>query len=196
MAFNELARKAIQSDPDFQDGNYLHTNTTPADGLALARMIAHVTYLSDDAMGEKFGRDISSGSFALGQDDHVEFQVQRYLRYQGQKFVGSFDANSYILITEVLDYFDLAREYGDDPITAFAQSDCKFLVISFSSDWRFAKERSREIRDALVAANKSVTYAEIESDIGHDAFLLPNHRYEKLFAAYMSNITVDGEDAK
>lgn len=192
LAFNEIARTAITADPDFFNGSYAEHGTVPKQGLALARMIGHVTYLSDDAMGQKFGRELRSGSFELGQDSEIEFQVQSYLRYQGEGFTHRFDANTYILMTRALDFFDLAREYADDPVKAFHQAQCKFLVISFNSDWRFAKERSQEMTDALIAAGKNVSYAEVESTIGHDAFLLPNARYEGILAAYIGNINSDG----
>lgn len=190
IAFNEAARQAIISDPQFHQGNYLAHNTVPKDGLAIARMIGHITYLSQDAMGEKFGRDLRSGSFELGSDEPVEFQIESYLRYQGDTFAQSFDANSYIRITKALDYFDLAREYGDDPIAAFRHAQAKFLVISFSTDWRFAPARSAEIVDALVGANKPVVYAEIDSKHGHDAFLLPSERYEAVLSRYLSGVVV------
>jgi homoserine O-acetyltransferase len=191
LAFNEVARRAITSDPGFNEGNYLNHQSVPLDGLALARMIGHITYLSNDLMGEKFGRALRKGSFALGQESDIEFQVQSYLRYQGERFSTSFDANTYILMTRALDYFDLAREYGDDPIAAFSQAQCKFLVLSFSTDWRFPPQRSREIVDALLAARKPVSYAEIDSNMGHDAFLLPNSRYQEIFSNYMSRIHSD-----
>ncbi len=190
IAFNEAARKAIISDPNFHDGDYLAHNTLPKNGLAVARMIGHITYLSDHAMGEKFGRDLRSGSFQIGIEEPVEFQIESYLRYQGDSFANTFDANSYIRITKALDYFDLAREYDDDPVLAFKQTQAKFLVISFSTDWRFAPERSREIVNALVRANRAVTYAEIESKHGHDAFLLPEARYEQVFGRYLAGVTV------
>ncbi|MDG1307522.1 MAG: homoserine O-acetyltransferase [Porticoccaceae bacterium] len=188
IAFNEIARRAIKSDPDFCDGNYLQQGKAPLRGLALARMIGHVTYLSDELMGQKFGRELRIGDLVDRNADPVEFQVESYLNYQGDKFSDSFDANSYILITKMLDYFDLSREYDNDPIKAFSHSKCNFLVISFSSDWRFAPERSREITDALLAANRPVSYAEIESDKGHDAFLLPNVRYEDALGGYLSRV--------
>ena len=190
IAFNEAARKAIVSDPNFCDGDYLAQGTLPKNGLAVARMIGHITYLSDFAMGEKFGRDLRSGSFELGTDEPVEFQIESYLRYQGDSFATSFDANSYIRITKALDYFDLAREYGDDPIEAFKKAQAKFLVVSFSTDWRFAPERSHEIVNALVGANRAVTYAEIESKHGHDAFLLPDERYQQVFQRYLAGVTL------
>jgi homoserine O-acetyltransferase len=188
LAFNEIARQAITADLHFHDGDYLAHKTSPEKGLALARMIGHITYLSDGAMGKKFGREIRSGSFELGQDSDIEFQVQSYLRHQGKSFIGNFDANTYILMTQALDYFDLAREYDNDAVKAFTSAQCKFLVMSFSSDWRFAPKRSREIVNALVAAGKSVSYGEIVSAAGHDAFLLPNSRYENLFNAYLCNV--------
>lgn len=190
IAFNEAARKAITSDPHFHDGHYLDHDSLPKNGLAIARMIGHITYLSDYAMGEKFGRDLRSGNFDLGNAEPVEFQIESYLRYQGDSFANTFDANSYLRITKALDYFDLAREYDDDPVLAFKQARAKFLVISFSTDWRFAPERSQEIVNALVGANKAVTYAEIESKFGHDAFLLPDERYQQVFARYMAGVSV------
>jgi len=191
IAFNQTARQAILSDPDFGDGNYLENQSLPKSGLSIARMIGHITYLSDDGMGEKFGRELRSGSFELGVEDPVEFQIESYLRYQGQKFSKSFDANTYILMTRALDYFDLAREYNDDPVAAFSHAKAKFLVVSFTSDWRFAPERSREIVNALVRADKDVVYGEIKSSFGHDAFLIPGQqRYEDLFRSYMQKIEV------
>ncbi|MEH6515538.1 MAG: homoserine O-acetyltransferase [Halioglobus sp.] len=188
IAFNEIARQAIQADPDFAEGNYLQQGTLPAKGLALARMVGHITYLSDDAMAAKFGRDLSSGSLEQGNDDEIEFQVERYLRYQGGRFSTTFDANTYILMTRALDYFDLAREYNNDPVEAFSHAQCNFLVFSFSSDWRFSPDRSREIVDALIAAGRPVTYANIDADEGHDAFLMPIPRYIDVFRAYMSRV--------
>jgi homoserine O-acetyltransferase len=191
LAFNEVARQAILSDPDFADGLYQERETIPARGLALARMVGHITYLSDDAMANKFGRDLRSGSLERGDEDNVEFQVQSYLRYQGSQFSGSFDANTYILMTRALDYFDLAREYDHDPVAAFRHARCSFLVISFSTDWRFSPARSREIVDALIAADRPVTYAEIKADEGHDAFLMPIPRYLDVFSAYMERVGRD-----
>lgn len=191
IAFNEIARNAIKSDPDFRDGNFLENSTLPRNGLALARMIGHVTYLSDEQMGNKFGRELRSGSFQQGQDTPVEFQVESYLRHQGDAFSNSFDANTYLLMTKVLDYFDLAREYGNNSIKAFSHALCQFLVVSFSTDWRFAPERSEEIVKALIDAKKNVSYAAIESNLGHDAFLLPNKRYEQVLNAYMERIAVE-----
>lgn len=188
LAFNEVARQAIVSDPDFRDGDYLLHETLPARGLSLARMIGHITYLSDDAMASKFGRDLRSGSLGRGSEVNAEFQVQSYLRYQGNQFSGNFDANTYILMTRALDYFDLALEYDNDPVAAFRQAQCSFMVISFSTDWRFSPARSREIVDALIAADRPVSYVEIEADEGHDAFLMPIPRYLDVFAAYMQRV--------
>lgn len=190
IAFNETARQAITSDPGFANGAYLQEGTLPKHGLSIARMIGHITYLSGDGMGQKFGRDLRSGSFQRGTDEPLEFEIESYLRYQGSAFSTTFDANTYILMTRALDYFDLAREYGDDPIEAFKQASCQFLVVSFSSDWRFSPGRSREIVDALLHARKKVSYAEITSDYGHDAFLIPDERYHDVFNGYMQGIEV------
>ena len=151
-------------------------------------MIGHITYLSDDILGDKFGRELRSGTFATGEQQGVEFQIESYLHYQGEKFARSFDANTYLLMLRALDFFDLAREYGDDPVAAFKHARANFLVLSFSTDWRFAPERSQEIVDALIAAHKNVTYANIESSFGHDAFLLPVENYNMIFTAYMQRI--------
>ncbi|MFT5085428.1 MAG: homoserine O-acetyltransferase [Lentisphaeria bacterium] len=192
IAFNETARKAIMSDPNFKGGEYLDHNTLPKHGLSVARMIGHITYLSDDGMGKKFGRELRSGTFEQGTDEPVEFQIESYLRYQGNNFSSSFDANTYILMTRALDYFDLAREYQHDAAAAFKNAQCEFLVISFTSDWRFAPERSREVVSALMKADRDVVYGEIESPYGHDAFLVPGQqRYGELFSTYMNKIEVN-----
>lgn len=188
IAFNVTAREAIIQDEQFATGHFYQNEQKPHKGVSLARMIGHLTYLSDDGMDEKFGRDLKSGSFALGQDSELEFQIASYLRYQGNKFAKAFDANSYILMTQALDYFDLAREYDDDPVSAFNHALCDFLVISFTSDWRFSAEKSRDIVNALIAAKKKVVYANIESNAGHDAFLLPNPQYEAVFRGYMQRV--------
>jgi homoserine O-acetyltransferase len=193
IAFNEIARRAIKSDPDFCEGDYLARGKIPRQGLALARMIGHVTYLSDELMGTRFGRELRRGTFERGRDTPIEFQVESYLRYQGDSFSDHFDANTYLLMTKILDYFDLAREYGDDPVAAFRHALCKFLVVSFSSDWRFSPVRSEEIVNALVGANREVAYAAIDSEFGHDAFLLPNHRYESVFRAYMNKVAAEAD---
>ncbi|MFK7975994.1 MAG: homoserine O-acetyltransferase [Halioglobus sp.] len=188
IAFNEVARQAIQKDPDFCDGHYLKNNKVPAVGLALARMIGHITYLSDDAMANKFGRDIRSGTLDQGSESDVEFQVQSYLRYQGSQFSTNFDANTYILMTRALDYFDIALDFDNDPVKAFKKAKCSFMVISFSTDWRFAPERSREIVDSLIEADRPVSYTEITAKEGHDAFLMPIPRYLNVFRAYMRRV--------
>ena len=146
IAFNEIARRAIKSDADFHEGHYLQNNTLPKHGLALARMIGHVTYLSDELMGQKFGRELRSGTFSQGEAAPIEFQIESYLNYQGDKFSSDFDANSYILITKMLDYFDLSREYQNNAADAFKNATCNFLVVSFSSDWRFSPALARDYR--------------------------------------------------
>jgi homoserine O-acetyltransferase len=188
IAFNEIARRAIIADPNFHGGRYLEHGAIPDKGLALARMVGHITYLSADGMMEKFGRDLKAGTFTLGNDSEVEFQVQSYLRYQGDAFSKAFDANTYMLMTHALDYFDLAREYGDDAVAAFQNARCGFLVVSFTSDWRFSPARSREIVNALIAARRPVSYTEIDAPHGHDAFLVPIPRYEQAFGAYMQRV--------
>jgi homoserine O-acetyltransferase len=188
LAFNEVARQAIESDPDFFSGTYQDHSKVPARGLSLARMIGHITYLSDDAMANKFGRDLQSGSLDRGDNVGAEFQVQSYLRYQGSQFSGNFDANTYILMTRALDYFDLALRYDNDPVAAFHHAQCSFFVVSFSTDWRFSPVRSREIVNALIAADRPVSYAEIEANEGHDAFLMPIPRYLDVFRAYMQRV--------
>ncbi|MFT5039040.1 MAG: homoserine O-acetyltransferase [Flavobacteriaceae bacterium] len=186
IAFNEIARRAIQSDAEFKDGHYLDYQTSPKQGLALARMIGHLTYLSDDALGRKFGRLVNSDGLGAAEKELGEFEVANYLNYQGDKFSQQFDANSYILITKMLDHFDLAQDYNNDPTEAFSHAKCQFLVISFSSDWRFSPLCSRQITDSLVGAGKAVSYIRIESDQGHDAFLLPDTRYQNALGLYLS----------
>jgi len=188
IAFNEIARRAIKEDPDFLKGYYHENKKKPLKGLALARMIGHVTYLSDLSMAEKFGRELRNGDFLDEKSESVEFKIESYLNYQGDKFAYEFDANSYILLTKMLDYFDLALEYNNEPSTAFELASCKFLVLTFSSDWRFPPERSREITKALITAGRDVTHAEISSSQGHDAFLLPNSRYQKIFSTFLQRI--------
>ena len=186
IAFNEIARHAIVTDPEYHDGNYLKLRSNPDVGLRLARMLGHVTYLSDDSMGDRFGRELKSGDIASGHD--VEFQVESYLHYQGSAFSKVFDANTYLLMTRALDYFDPARDYGDDLVRALGRATCKFLVISFSTDWRFAPERSDEIADALIAARKDVVGASIDAAHGHDSFLLPVPRYLEVLSAYLGRV--------
>ena len=186
IAFNEVARQSILTDPNFHGGRYYLHDTYPRQGLILARMVGHITYLSDDAMRMKFGRDLRSGRFHFGFD--VEFQVESYLRHQGETFSRNFDANTYLLMTKALDYFDPARECDGTLEDALADTRCNFLVMSFNSDWRFSPERSREIVNALVQVGRNVSYAEIDTPKGHDAFLLPIPEYRKLFGAYMGRV--------
>ncbi len=188
IAFNEVARQAILSDPDFHAGRFYDHDTYPRRGLILARMVGHITYLSDDAMKAKFGRDLKSGHFHYGFD--AEFQVESYLRYQGEAFSRYFDANTYLLMTRALDYFDPARDHGDSLEQALARARCRFLVIAFSTDWRFSPARSREIVAALVATDKPVSYAEIDAPQGHDSFLLPVPRYLAVLAAFLQRVEV------
>jgi homoserine O-acetyltransferase len=186
IAFNEVARTAIKSDPDFHEGDYLAHNTYPKQGLGLARMLGHITYLSDEAMGEKFGRELRSGTIRYGYD--VEFQIESYLRYQSSTFVERFDANTYLLMTKALDYFDPAHAFNDDLTKTVSHIQAKSLIMSFTSDWRFSPARSLEIVNALLAAGKPVTYAEIEANQGHDAFLMPIPRYLEVFQTYMRQV--------
>lgn len=186
IAFNEVARQSIMSDPDFCEGHYLEKNTVPRRGLMLARMLGHITYLSDDAMRNKFGRELREGKLNFGFD--VDFQVESYLRYQGSSFVDRFDANTYLLMTKTLDYFDPASEYDDNLALALSETSARFLVISFTSDWRFAPVRSQEIVKALLQAEKQLSYIEIEANQGHDAFLIPIPHYMNVFASHMKTI--------
>ncbi len=185
IAFNEVARQAITTDPDFHGGDYYQHGVIPRRGLRLARMIGHITYLSDDAMMEKFGRALRTGS--LGFNFDVDFEVESYLRYQGDKFAEYFDANTYLLITKALDYFDPALRFEGDLSRAMANSDCRFLVASFTSDWRFSPGRSREIVKALLDNRLDVSYAEIDAPHGHDAFLLEDPRYHAVVRAFFDN---------
>ena len=186
IAFNEVARQSILTDPNFYGGRYYLHDTYPRQGLILARMVGHITYLSEDAMRMKFGRDLRSGRFHFGFD--VEFQVESYLRHQGETFSKNFDANTYLLMTKALDYFDPAREFDNSLEHALSKPRCDFLLLSFTSDWRFAPERSQEIVDALIHAGQNVSYAEIDTPKGHDAFLLDIPEYTRLFGAYMQRI--------
>jgi len=186
IAFNDVARTAIVSDPDFHGGNFYAHNAIPARGLKLARMLGHITYLSEDLLMEKFGRVLKRDEYGFNYD--VEFEIESYLRYQGDKFAQVFDANTYLLMTKALDYFDPAKETGGDLPAALASAKAGFFVASFKSDWRFPPERSREIVRALMARRKRVTYAEIDAPHGHDAFLLDNPHYHRLVAAYMDNV--------
>jgi homoserine O-acetyltransferase len=186
IAFNEVARQAITTDPDFHGGDYYEHGVVPRRGLRLARMIGHITYLSDDAMMEKFGRSLRSDSIKFHFD--VDFEIESYLRHQGDKFSEYFDANTYLLITRALDYFDPAAAHGGDLSRALAAATARFLVVSFTSDWRFAPPRSREIVKALLDNRRDVSYAEIDAPHGHDAFLLDDARYHALVRAYFDGI--------
>ena len=189
IAFNEVARRAITTDPDFHGGHFYQHDVVPKRGLRIARMIGHITYLSDDVMNEKFGRQLreavadSATGYKYSTQD-VEFQIESYLRYQGDKFSEYFDANTYLLITRALDYFDPARRCGGSLSAALARAACKFLLVSFSTDWRFSPVRSREIVKALLDNNREVSYAEIDAPHGHDAFLLDDPRYLNVVRAY------------
>ena len=187
IAFNEVARRAIVTDPDFHGGDFYSHGVVPRRGLGVARMIGHITYLSDDAMEARFGRERQAGASGFSTQD-IEFRVESYLRHQGDKFSEYFDANTYLLITRALDYFDPAREFGGDLTAAFAAAVCKFQIVSFTTDWRFAPARSREIVKALVDHKRHVSYAEIDAPHGHDAFLLDDPRYHGVLRACFDNI--------
>ncbi|MBI3727618.1 MAG: homoserine O-acetyltransferase [Burkholderiales bacterium] len=189
IAFNDVARQAILTDPDFHGGDFYAHGVVPRRGLRVARMIGHITYLSDDDMAEKFGRDLKGGDYQFGFG--VDFEIESYLRYQGDKFSDYFDANTYLLITKALDYFDPARHTGGDLAKALAHTKAKFLLASFTTDWRFSPERSREIVKALVSNKRTVSYAEIDAPHGHDAFLLDDSRYLNLVAAYYQRIDAE-----
>jgi homoserine O-acetyltransferase/O-succinyltransferase len=191
IAFNEVARRAIVTDPEFHGGHFYAHHTVPRRGLRVARMIGHITYLSDDAMEAKFGRSLKRGALGYTTQD-IEFEIESYLRHQGDKFSEYFDANTYLLITRALDYFDPAHEFGGDLTAAFAAAVCKFLVVSFTTDWRFAPARSREIVKSLVDHKRDVSYAEIDAPHGHDAFLLDDARYHGVLRAYFERVWKDG----
>lgn len=188
MAFNEVARQAIITDPEFFDGDYYNHGTVPRRGLRIARMLGHITYLSDDAMGEKFGRKLRHGDVKYSFD--VEFEMESYLRYQGDKFAGEFDANTYLRMTRALDYFDPALDYDGNLSKALSRAKAKFVVISFTTDWRFSPARSREIVQALLDNALPVKYAEVTSAHGHDAFLMPDAHYHAIMRAYLEQIKV------
>ena len=192
IAFNEVARRAIVTDPDFHGGHYYAHGVVPRRGLRVARMIGHITYLSDDVMEEKFGRQMRAAELGYSTSD-IEFQIESYLRYQGDKFSEYFDANTYLLITRALDYFDPAREHGGDLSRTFASALCKYLVVSFTTDWRFSPARSREIVKALLDNKRDVSYAEIDAPHGHDAFLLEDPRYHGVLRAYFDRIAKEHE---
>jgi homoserine O-acetyltransferase len=186
IGFNEVARRAILTDPDFHGGDFYSHHTIPKRGLRLARMLGHITYLSDDAMMAKFGRELRAGELKYNFD--VEFEIESYLRYQGDKFADRFDANTYLLMTKALDYFDPAHALGGDLSAALAPARAGFLVVSFTSDWRFAPSRSREIVKALLDNSHPVSYAEINAPHGHDAFLMDDEHYHAVIRAYMNNV--------
>ncbi|MBC7574536.1 MAG: homoserine O-acetyltransferase [Herminiimonas sp.] len=186
IAFNDVARQAILTDPEYHGGDFYAHGVVPKNGLRVARMIGHITYLSDDDMAEKFGRELRSGQYQFGYG--VDFEIESYLRYQGDKFSEYFDANTYLLITKALDYFDPARAFEGDLTRALACTEAQFLVVSFSTDWRFAPARSREIVQALVNNRRRVTYAEIDAPHGHDAFLLDDGRYMNTVRAYYDRV--------
>ncbi len=195
IAFNEVARRAIVTDPDFHGGHFYQHGVTPKRGLRIARMIGHITYLSDDVMNEKFGRQLRDtlvgeegpGAYKYSTQD-VEFQIESYLRYQGDKFAEYFDANTYLLITRALDYFDPARAFDGNLSLALARASAKFLLVSFTTDWRFSPQRSREIVKALLDNRRSLSYAEIDAPHGHDAFLLDDARYLGVMRSYFDGI--------
>jgi homoserine O-acetyltransferase len=187
MAFNEVARQAIITDPEFHGGDYYAHNTVPHRGLRIARMLGHITYLSDDAMGAKFGRKIKD---TIKYSFDVEFEMESYLRYQGDKFSGEFDANTYLRMTRALDYYDPALDFNGDLSKALTNVKAQFLVVSFTSDWRFSPARSREIVKALLDNELTVSYAEVTAAHGHDAFLMPDAHYHQILRTYLGNIKV------
>lgn len=195
IAFNEVARRAIATDPDFHGGHFYQHGVIPKRGLRIARMVGHITYLSDDVMNEKFGRQLREGIELKYSTQEVEFQIESYLRYQGDKFAEYFDANTYLLITRALDYFDPAKKFGGDLSKALAHATAKFLLISFTTDWRFTPARSREVVKALLDNNHAVSYAEIDAPHGHDAFLLDDARYMKVVRSYFSNVARESSSA-
>lgn len=190
IAFNEVARQSILSDPDFNGGQYLESNKTPKLGLKLARMVGHLTYMTENTMNEKFARDLKSDKLQYGYD--VDFEVESYLRYQGEQFTTRFDANTYLNMTKALDYFEPAKghknEHGiEDLQTAFSNTKCRFLVVSFTTDWRFSPEKSQEIVNAIMANNISVSYINVDAPQGHDAFLFPIPRYVNTIKAFLEH---------
>jgi len=193
IAFNDVARQAILSDPDYRGGDFYAHGVVPKNGLRVARMVGHITYLSDDDMADKFGRKLRAeeGDYMFGFG--VDFEIESYLRYQGDKFSEYFDANTYLLITKALDYFDPARAHGGDLAKALASTRAKFFLAAFTTDWRFSPERSREIVQALVCNRRQVTYAEIDAPHGHDAFLLDDPRYMNMVRAYYGQVWQDIE---
>lgn len=195
IGFNDVARQAIRTDPDFHSGNYYQLKTSPARGMRVARMIGHITYLSEDMMGLKFGRNLRKKS-KFDYEFTPEFEVESYLRYQGDRFVNRFDANTYLLMTKALDYFDPAAEHGDSLTAALSKVSANFLVVSFSSDWRFSPERSREIVRALQSNRTNVSYSEIKCDQGHDSFLLEIDDYMQVMHAYLRRIASECNETR
>jgi homoserine O-acetyltransferase len=192
IAFNEVARQAIITDPEFYNGDYYAHGVVPRRGLRIARMLGHITYLSDDAMGAKFGRALKNkASNQLQYNFDVEFEMESYLRYQGDKFAGEFDANTYLRMTRALDYFDPALDYDGDLSKALAKVKAQFLVVSFTSDWRFSPARSREIVKALLDNELTVSYAEVTAAHGHDAFLMPDPHYHAILRSYLNRIDLN-----
>ncbi|MEY3951203.1 MAG: hypothetical protein RL320_5 [Pseudomonadota bacterium] len=192
IAFNEVARRAILNDPDFHGGDFYAHGVVPKLGLSIARMVGHITYLSDDVMAQKFGRNLqSSERYRYGFD--VEFQIESYLRHQGEKFSSYFDANTYLLITRALDYFDPTRDTGGSLTQALAPATCSFCLVSFTTDWRFSPERSREIVAALIEGGHEVTYSEVDAPHGHDAFLMADPRYHAVIRSYFARMAQDLE---
>ena len=193
IAFNDVARQAILTDPDYHGGDFYEHGVVPKNGLKVARMVGHITYLSNDDMAEKFGRKLRNAAETneYNFDFGVDFEIESYLRYQGDKFSEYFDANTYLLITKALDYFDPARDYDGDLVKALAGTRASFLIASFSTDWRFSPERSREIVEALISNRRRVTYAEIDAPHGHDAFLLEDARYMNVVRAYYDRIAAE-----
>ena len=193
IAFNDVARQAILTDPDYHGGDFYEHGVVPKNGLKVARMVGHITYLSNDDMAEKFGRKLRN---AAETDDYkfdfgIDFEIESYLRYQGDKFSEYFDANTYLLITKALDYFDPARAHGGDLAKTLEGTKAQFLIASFTTDWRFSPERSREIVEALLSNRRKVTYAEIDAPHGHDAFLLEDARYMAVVRAYYDRIALE-----
>ncbi|RJX31344.1 MAG: homoserine O-acetyltransferase [Oxalobacter sp.] len=189
IAFNDVARQAILTDPDFHGGDFYAHGVVPKRGLTVARMIGHITYLSNDVMAEKFGRELRTGKYQY--DFGVDFEIESYLRYQGEKFSEYFDANTYLLITKALDYFDPAASHGGDLAKAFENVTARFLLVSFTTDWRFSPECSRAVVQALLQSRRDVTYAEVDAPHGHDAFLLDDVRYHKLLRAWYDRVYDD-----
>ena len=192
IAFNEVARQAIRTDPEFHEGHYLRHNTSPSRGLRVARMVGHITYLSDDKMASKFGRTLRDKA-SFDYQYETEFEIESYLRYQGDQFIKRFDANTYLLMTKALDYFDPAAANEDDLTQALAPAQADFLVIAFDSDWRFSPERSKEIVRALHGNDLAVTYAEIKSPHGHDSFLLDIPEYTRVLGSYLNRVAAAPE---